>query len=89
MYDRDLYRAARTAAKLTRKQFAGRAGVGERTIAHLEDGTRRTPRPGTLARIDAALAEAGIEVTEQGIRRRAGPKSPPPPGEDDGDPGAA
>jgi transcriptional regulator with XRE-family HTH domain len=88
MYDRDLYRAARTAAKLTRKQLAGRAGVGERTIAHLEDGTRRTPRPGTLARIDAALAEAGIEVTERGISRRERPK-PPPAGEDDGDPGAA
>jgi transcriptional regulator with XRE-family HTH domain len=88
MYDRDLYRAARTAAKLTRRQLAGRAGVGERTIAHLEDGTRRTPRPETLARIDAALAEAGIEVTERGVRRRERPKSLPA-GEDDRDPGAA
>jgi len=59
--------AARQVAGWTAEQLAERAGVSRSTIIKIETGAVQ-PREGTIADIATALASAGVEFTEGGVR---------------------
>jgi transcriptional regulator with XRE-family HTH domain len=59
--------AARALADLTVVELAERAGLSRDAIMKIEAGTVR-PREGTIADITKALAAAGVELTEKGVR---------------------
>jgi transcriptional regulator with XRE-family HTH domain len=59
--------AARALAGLTVADLAGRAGLSRDAIMKMEAGTVQ-PREGSIADITKALAAAGVEFTEKGVR---------------------
>ena len=66
-------RAGRALVGLTLMDLQQRSGVHNTTIAHYERQTPRKGRMETVARLVAALEEAGVEFIEDGVklRRRA------------------
>lgn len=65
-------RMARAALNWPAKELALKARVGVATVARLERGDTSTI-PATLAAIQRALEEAGIEFIERGVRFRDEP----------------
>jgi DNA-binding SARP family transcriptional activator/tetratricopeptide (TPR) repeat protein/DNA-binding XRE family transcriptional regulator len=85
-----LLRAHRNAAGLTQRQLADRAGVSVGAVQDIEQGRTVSSRPGTLARLAAALDLSGREREEMmslsGAHGGAGPAlSAQPAGDRDGD----
>lgn len=58
-----LLRRYRQAAGLSQEQLAERAGLSVEAVNTLERGTRRAPRPDTIARLAAALRLSGLDRT--------------------------
>lgn len=71
-----LLRRHRLAAGLTQEDLAERAGLSVRAISDLERGLKPTPRRETIALLAQALA-LPVDVLEQAIERRRGPRSRP------------
>ncbi len=78
-----LLRAHRTAAELTQRQLAGRAGVSLGALEDLEQGRTRRPRREALSRLAGALRLGPAELEE--LTRAAGGR--PPAGARRGQPG--
>lgn len=62
-------RAARALIEMTQDELATASRVSKRTITHFE-AKQRSPVPSTLAAIQRALEEAGVEFIERGVRLR-------------------
>lgn len=62
-------RMARAALNWSAKELSKKARVGVATVARFERGDASTI-PSTLAAIQRALEEAGIEFIERGVRLR-------------------
>ncbi|GLQ56570.1 helix-turn-helix domain-containing protein [Devosia nitrariae] len=64
----DQLRAARALLNWTQKELAARAGVATRTIRLFESGSRN-PYAQTIAQLQSALEDAGIEflTTKAGV----------------------
>jgi transcriptional regulator with XRE-family HTH domain len=69
-----LLRAHRTAAGLTQRQLAGRAGVSLGALEDMEQGRTRRPRREALSRLAAALRLSPAELEE--LTRAAAARPP-------------
>lgn len=69
-------RMARAALRWTRDDLAKAAGLNPTTVSHVESGRRRTYAD-TLARVEQALREAGVEFAEHGWVRKPRQKREP------------
>src|SRR6185437_4131939 len=68
-------RAYRQAASLTQHELAARAGMSAAAVRDLEQGRTLRPRPGSIARLAAALGLAAHDICD--LQQAAAPTAPP------------
>lgn len=57
-------RRIRRGSGLTQQELAAKTGLSQSTIAMIENGTRKTPRPSTLTKLAEALGVSPFELLE-------------------------